>query len=100
MISTDGAEGRRPIWAPSGQELFYDVRGKLMVVPVRTKPGFVADRPRPVFEATELSVFDVSPDGQRFLAVQQTEKAAAPSQIVVVPGFSDELRARLAPPRK
>jgi hypothetical protein len=39
--------------------------------------------------------YDVTADGQRFLMVLGSD-SAGPPQIVVVPDFRDELRARLA----
>jgi hypothetical protein len=45
-------------------------------------------------------MYDISPDGQRFLLIKQgggSEKAAAPITLIVVQHFDEELK-RLVPP--
>ncbi len=71
-VSTDG--GTFPVWARDGRELFYRSQGHLMTVDVRTEPSFNAGTPRVLLDAPQLAAytegFDVSPDGQRFLFVE------------------------------
>jgi len=39
--------------------------------------------------------YDVSPDGQRFVMIKQSEEAAALTQIVVVQNWFEELKRRV-----
>jgi len=66
-------------------------------VPVRTAPGFTSGRPQALFEWSFDPQFDVSPDGQHFVTIERPRKPPAPPQLVVIPDFLDELRARLGP---
>ena len=100
QISTDG--GLEPVWAQNGKELFYRNGDQMMVVAVETEATFKAERPRLLFEGSYVynytgmtSNYDISPDGQRFLMVQETQEAAPP-QIHVVLNWFEELK-RLAP---
>jgi serine/threonine-protein kinase len=70
--------GSEPVWARNGAELFYREGSKVMAVPmVRDGGGVRAAIPRPLFESTfEMGTldspnFDVMPDGQRFVMVQE-----------------------------
>ena len=66
---------------------------------VKTANGFEAAAPRMLFEvpssvgATGGAWGDVTADGERFLMVKGPEGPGP--QIVVAPGFLDEVRARL-----
>ena len=76
QISMGG--GRAPVWARSGGELFYlDGSNRLMAVPVQTSgTQFKSGKPAKLFETAYSSDFysyDVSPDGQRFLMMKQSE---------------------------
>jgi hypothetical protein len=44
--------------------------------------------------------YDVTADGQRFLMVEREPREEAPLQIVVIPDFVEEMKARLAAGRK
>jgi hypothetical protein len=77
-ISPDGASSLR--WGRDGREIFYMTPGGTFVsVPVRTTPALETGRPTPLFSVSERlgrggsshswQAFDVSPDGQRFLAI-------------------------------
>ncbi|MEJ2202878.1 MAG: protein kinase [Gemmatimonadota bacterium] len=97
-VSLNG--GRHPGWNPQGAELFYvDASDNMVAVPVPPGPTFSPGPQRVLFPAAdfELSPFDrnydLSPDGERFLMVQG---GRAPTQIVVVFGFDEELRRRTA----
>jgi eukaryotic-like serine/threonine-protein kinase len=107
QISTEG--GSEPMWNPKGKELFYrsgDNGDKMMAVDISTQPGFVAGKPRQLFEGKYLpdpyarANYDVSPDGQRFLMLKPSEQlGAAPTQINVVLNWFEELK-RLVPTGK
>ena len=44
--------------------------------------------------------YDVSPDGQRFLMIKQSEEAAAPTQINVVLNWFEELKQKVPTGKK
>ena len=101
-ISTAG--GTRPVWARSGQELFYVAPdGGLMAVRAEPRgPKWSSGSPAKVVEGPYMTrslrdkpTYDVSTDGKRFLMVKQPANQAAP-QIVVVQNWTEELK-RLAP---
>jgi serine/threonine-protein kinase len=101
-ISTAG--GTRPLWAPSGQELFYVAPdGGLMAVRSDPRvdkwssgsPAKVLQGPYMTRGLRDKATYDVSTDGKRFLMVKQPANQAAP-QIVVVQNWTEELK-RLAP---
>jgi serine/threonine-protein kinase len=106
LVSTTG--GTRPLWAPSGQELFYvSPAGALMRVGVERGPSWAATTPallvkagylmRPIFSLGRT--YDIAPDGQRFLMIKEgggTDQTAAPPRLIVVQHWTEELE-RLVP---
>ena len=103
QISTSG--GTRPVWAPSGRELFYLRGAALMTVPVQAEPSFTPATPEVLLEGNyftgELTgrTYDVAPDGQRFLMITVgagTEDTSAPPSLILVQNWFEELR-RLVP---
>ncbi len=105
QISTEG--GTEPIWHPSGRELFYRNGSKMMGVAVRASPTFTAERPRLLFEKSLVVThrpemrqnYDISPDGNRFLMIQN-EREIKPVQIEVVLSWFEELKRRVPTGRK
>jgi dipeptidyl aminopeptidase/acylaminoacyl peptidase len=100
VVSTGG--GATPRWRRDERELFYLDGPRLMAVPVDPGGELTIGAPRLLFEEpalawsnADIARYDVTPDGQRFVTVQPESKEIAPLQIVVVPGFGDELQARL-----
>ena len=101
QISTEG--GNEPAWSRNGRELFFRSGSKMMAVEVTAQPTFSAGKPKVLFEGQYLAVtpgltgtaFDVSSDGQRFLMVKETERAAPNAQINVVLNWSEELKRRV-----
>jgi len=98
LVSTAG--GTRPLWAPSGQELFYVAPdGVLMAVRVDTRagkwssggPAKVVEGPYVTRSLRDKRTYDVSKDGKKFLMVKQPANQTAP-QIVVVQNWSEELK--------
>jgi len=96
-ISNDG--GNEPVWAPDGNELFYRNRDKMMVVTIETDPVFKRGTPRKLFEGywakdnkrkTRAS-YDIHPDGDRFLMIEQEEEKRI-NHINVVLNWSEELK--------
>ena len=76
-----------------------------MVVPIETEPTFTHGKPQVLFSwSLPLNVrnFDVSPDGQRFLAIKDVTQTLDPSardEITVVLNWTEELK-RLVPSKK
>jgi serine/threonine-protein kinase len=103
QISTDG--GNEPQWSRDGRELFYRSGNKMIAVAIATEGGFVAGKPRQLFEGNYITTlagwvranYDVSPDGQRFLMLKRVDQGRErPAQINVVLNWSEELK-RLVP---
>ncbi|MGD1071273.1 MAG: hypothetical protein ABSB15_14125, partial [Bryobacteraceae bacterium] len=102
QISAEG--GSRPLWARSGREIFFlNAANRMMAVPVPAGPSFTYGKPEALFDFTPYfsarstgRMFDISPDGKRFLAIKPVGSAAAahPS-IVVVSHWFDEVKARM-----
>ena len=66
------AGGERPVWSPEGREIFYDKEGTLYVAAVTTSPAFAARTPAALpikgfLQASGRRLWDMSPDGTRFL---------------------------------
>jgi Tol biopolymer transport system component len=103
QVTTNG--GTRAVWArDDGRELFYQVNGAMMVVPVRTDDStFSAGNPTKLFDAAPYyfgiagHTYDVAPDGQRFLMIKNAAAAdqnAAPS-LIVAEHWTEELKTRV-----
>jgi len=98
LVSSGG--GSFPRWPRAGREILYRNDSKVMAVPVSTARGFEPGTPHLLFDLSaaagsggELTWADVTADGERFLAVKAPQGPGP--QIVVAPGFLDEVRARL-----
>ena len=93
----------RPLWAPSGKELFYvGVDGSLLQVSVEAKGATWNNRaPIKLFERRYYvprnsgRSYDVSIDGQRFLMIKGPGADATPA-LILVQHWDAELK-RLAP---
>jgi Tol biopolymer transport system component len=100
-VSTGG--GTTPLWSRNGRELFYVSGGKLVSVALPPAPvggTFSFGRPQPLFALTPYFLttgrtFDVSADGQRFLAIKLPEATKSQDALVVVSHWFDELKARV-----
>ncbi len=103
------AGGIYPLWSRDGRELFYlaGPPARLMVVPVQTDPTFVPENPQELLEWPYCSrgegrTYDVSPDGQRFLAFHtallETDADASPPRINIVLNWFEELKERVPVP--
>jgi serine/threonine-protein kinase len=107
QVSTSG--GTQPLWARSGQELFYVAPGgTVMRAAVKSGSTWTAGVPTKVLEGryvvTQYSGgnpqrnYDIARDGQRFLMMKAAASDAtdAAPQIIVVQHFDEELK-RLVP---
>jgi Tol biopolymer transport system component len=97
VVSSDGA--REPVWSRDGKELFFKSGEDLVVVAVETEPEFRAGKPTRLFQAPNawgrVSLYDVTPDGERFVMVRGVP--AHFRELHVVLSWFDELN-RLVPP--
>jgi serine/threonine-protein kinase len=102
IVSRGG--GQHALWARNGRELFYAVAtGGLMHVAVEGGSAWKAGTPAKLLDGPYIltipnfggRLYDISPDGQRFLVLKQVD-TPEPSTIVVVQNWFDELK-RLVP---
>jgi eukaryotic-like serine/threonine-protein kinase len=91
------AGGTYPVWRRDGKELYFVSGNKLMAVDVKTDgPPFTAGIPKPLFEANFRpgnwsSIYTVTADGQRFLAITDIVEQSIPP-ITVVTNWAAELK--------
>jgi len=92
-----------PRWSRDGREIFFVSRGSLWTSAVRSSPTFDADVPHELFRLPDdvfiggfFPFYDVTPDGQRFLMVQQDPFELRPIELVLVPNWLEELNARMS----
>jgi serine/threonine protein kinase len=100
-IGVSAGGGAQPTWRGDGRELFYvDLDRRLMSVPMQPGAHIVAGEPRPLFELPSYgfeifygvrNVYDVAPDGSRFLVLTRDEREA--SSLTVVTNFASALAA-------
>ena len=95
-ITTDLAEAL-------GSELFYRTEDQLMVVAVEPGDTFRGDTPRPLFTDpyvrdganTSVPMYDIMPDGQRFVMVSaNVEGTGEGLAVILVENWFEELRQR------
>jgi len=99
QVSTAGGILAR--WSRDGREIFYWEPGTVArFMRASFEPGTEPKigKPQALFEAPPSMVDDygVTPDGQRFVMVKREAEEESPLQIVVIPGFLDEMKARFA----
>jgi len=93
--------GVEPRWSRDGREIFWRGGGKVMSVDVALEPTFRVGAPKALFDDSfgrfdlEYQNYDVSPDGKRFLMIEQPEDVSPPNRIVVIPDFGSELKAKM-----
>ena len=99
QVSTD--RGNFPHWSRDGKEIFYwevGQTGRLMRVSFEAGSEPRIGKPQALFEVPVpmVDTLAVMPDNQRFVMVKPEPEEEEPLQIVVIPGFLDEMKARLA----
>jgi dipeptidyl aminopeptidase/acylaminoacyl peptidase len=99
QVSTNG--GNSPQWSRDGREIFYWELGqaaRLLKVSFEPGPDSRLGRPQPLVDLPLSTIRDlaVTPDSQRFVMVKPEPEEENPLQIVVIPGFLDDMRVRLA----
>ena len=96
-IPVSAGGGESPIWSRDGSELFYTRSDRLMAVSVNRGPTLSVSAPRVLFEGrfrgslNTVTPFDISPDGRRFLRVQQAQPERAVTRIEVVLNWARQL---------
>ncbi len=95
-----GEGGSEPLWAKSGHELFFRQGNRFLTAEVQEGPPLSISRPKVLFEgnyerglATRPD-YDISPDGEKFVAVQSAGQSSEPKQLSVVENWLDELKRR------
>ena len=92
--------GIDPLWNPNGRELFYRDGNKIMSVETETEGTLALAQPQCLFESdsylTGRSSYDVTADGERFVMIDQSESALAPTELVIIQNWAEELK-RLVP---
>jgi len=93
------AGGEEVIWSPDGRALFYREGQKWMSVAVETEREFSAAAPQMMFEGPYLNVpgvsYDVTPDGQRFIMLEESAKQPPTTQLNVVLNWFEDLKRRV-----
>ncbi|MEO6237219.1 MAG: protein kinase, partial [Vicinamibacterales bacterium] len=88
QVSIDG--GAEPLWSKDGHELFFQNGSKLMGVNVTLGSSFTASRPHVVHEGHFLkqintnTPWSLTPDGKRFLRIQQVQPERPTTRIDLV----------------
>jgi serine/threonine-protein kinase len=101
QVSTEG--GTSPVWNRNGRELFYRNGNKVMAVeiefagadPALSPPHLLFEHAYTYGSTITIANFDVSPDGQRFVMVQDEPRAG---RLAIVLNWTEELK-RLSAPR-
>ena len=112
LLSQEGvASGNDPVWRRDGRELFYRHGDRMMAVPVSANEMFNAGPAQELWRGPyshgmssscgapglSSSNYDVTPDGQRFLMIQDDDVATTSSdKVVLVRGFAQELARQRA----
>jgi serine/threonine protein kinase/Tol biopolymer transport system component len=93
-VSTEG--GTAPRWSRDGNEIFYRNGDAMLAVQIESGEALRVGKPSVLFTGDFLGagrapVFDVAPDGERFVMVKSDE-ASTLRQLTVVQHWFDELR--------
>jgi serine/threonine-protein kinase len=110
QVSLEG--GVSPAWNPNGRELFFSTsadaagRSRMWAAEVETSPRLRIGTPRPLFDyspaelklnTTPVRAYAVSPQGDRFFAVQVQPAPPIPpvTHVRIVQGWLEEMKARV-----
>ena len=101
QVTTSGGVAAR--WSRDGREMFFmNENFDIFTVPVTLEPTFSFGVPRRLFGAAYFTspgaLFEVSPDGQRFLMSRPLGGGAErPDDLIIVQNVFEELRAKARP---
>ena len=102
QISTNG--GDQPLWAHSGNELFYkNAQQELVAVAISTTPTFTQEEHTPLFTLPpgiplpNTATYSIGLDDQRFLMlrVANLQDATRGRELMVVENWFEELKAKV-----
>ena len=96
QVSENG--GVEPVWSPDGRTLFYRAPRRVMSANISTTPEFTVLRRDSLFadvylRGVEQTLYDVAANGSEFMMVR---RGPDQQRVVVVLGWLDELRERMA----
>jgi Tol biopolymer transport system component len=96
QVSTEG--GSLPRWRADGRELFYLQGDQMMTVETRIDENPRLGLPKKLFALSQglIALYDVTPDGQRFVMVDASESEPPPKEIILVQNWFEEVK-RLVP---
>jgi hypothetical protein len=103
-LSTNG--GTDPLWRRDGRQLYYRLGDQMMVVDISYGRSLEASKPRVLWRGNYLAGagsscgmagptsanYDVTPDGERFLMIEDASPAAECERLRVVSNWSVELK--------
>jgi dipeptidyl aminopeptidase/acylaminoacyl peptidase len=103
-ISTNG--GTDPLWRRDGRQLYYRLGDQMLVVDITYSPSLKASKPRVLWRGNYLAGagsscgmagptsanYDVTPDGERFLMIEDASSTAESERLRVVSNWSVELK--------
>ena len=94
QVST--GQGFLPRWAHSGRELFYlSGSSEMVAVEVLPGPAFAMGERRVLFQISQSFVgYDVAPDDQRFVVIQE-RTGGETGELIVVENWLEELKAKV-----
>jgi len=99
QISVDG--GVKPIWSPTGSELFFRRGLQFMVSNMAGGPRSAARSPKPFTEGPYINApgrsHDVDRDGRRLLVIREVDQPPG-TEIRVVSNWFEELRRKVPSP--
>jgi Tol biopolymer transport system component len=98
QISVSG--GEEPRWRRDGGEVVFRWESKWFSVDIDAGAEIDVGPPRPLFEGPYVNLlgfeWDIAPDGQRFLVIENPEQDRPKTELTVVTNFFDEIE-RLLP---
>ncbi|HTY36027.1 MAG TPA: protein kinase [Bacteroidota bacterium] len=96
QVSTNGAAWG--MWSHDGKEIFYHDGKSMMKVDVKSETAFDFSSPKKVCDlpSSTFNVYDISPDGKRFVVGLTQQSKVSVSQVDVVVGWFDELKRKFS----
>ena len=95
QVSVDG--GAIPVWDRRGDRIYYREKDSIMEVEIDTEPAVQLGSPHKLFSAKDAGVdiygftrFDVAPDGERFIMIQELEQEGISPSLVLVENWNTE----------
>jgi serine/threonine-protein kinase len=102
QVSRGGGSG--PRWSRDGTELFYMKGDELYAAPIKPGTDFLPGGPRMLFRVDEtvpsewFDIYDVAPDGKRFLFLVRSKETTRAPRLDVILSFTSRLTATAATP--